>query len=182
MQRTDFMVYRIELLCEGADSNGYLGIVKRKPGLKAMKHAAKLRELPVYTHRLQTDTTDTLAFVVRLFVQNVIFGAVKLVSERFSHARNGISELVDNGIEKRYGRREALSALDCPPIAFNRMRGALAGGYQHAFTQDETQSYEIFTGLREFLMQIRYHADNLVAQDIKAEVPVRAREDLARQV
>ena len=33
MQRTDFMVYRIELLCEGADSNGYLGIVKCKPGL-----------------------------------------------------------------------------------------------------------------------------------------------------
>jgi anthranilate/para-aminobenzoate synthase component II len=62
------------------------------------------------------------------------------------------------------------------------MRGALAGGYQHAFTQDETQSYEIFTGLRAPLMQIRYHADNLVAQDIKAEVPVRAREDLARQV
>jgi hypothetical protein len=123
-----------------------------------------------------------LAFVVWLLVQNVIFGAVKFVSERFSHARNGISELVDNGIEKRYGRREALSALDCPPIAFNRMRGALAGGYQHAFSQDETQSYEIFTGLREFLMQIRYHADNLVAQDIKAEVPVRAREDLARQV
>jgi len=155
MQRTDFMVYRIELLCQGADSAGDLGIVSRKSGLKAMKHAAKLRELPVYTHRLQTDTTDTLAFVVRLFVQNVVFGTVKLVSEGFSHACDGISKLVDNGIEKRYGGRETFSAFDCAPIAFDRMCRALAGGYQHAFSHDKTQTHKIFTWLREFLMQVR---------------------------
>ena len=33
----------------------------------------------------------------------------------------------------------------------------LAGGYQHAFSHDETQPHEIFTGLCEFLMQIRHH-------------------------
>ena len=137
-----------------------------------MKHAAKLRELPVYTHRLQTDTTDTLAFVVRLFVQNVVFGAVKLVSEGFSHACDGISKLVDNGIEKRYGGRETFSAFDCAPIAFDRMCRALAGGYQHAFSHDETQPHEVFTGLCEFLMQIRHHADNLVTEDIETQVPV----------
>ena len=52
MQRANLMVYRIELLCQGADSTGYLRIVNRKPRLKAMKHAAKLGELPVYAHRL----------------------------------------------------------------------------------------------------------------------------------
>ena len=101
-------------MCQGADSTGYLRIVNRKPWLKAMKHAAKLGELPVHAHRLQADAPDALAFVVRLLVQNVILGVVKFVSERFSHARNGIGELVDNGIEKRYGGREAFSAFDCP--------------------------------------------------------------------
>jgi hypothetical protein len=99
-----------------------------------------------------------------------------------SHARNGISELVDNGIEKRYGGREAFSAFDCPPVAFDRMRRALAGGYQHAFSHDETQPHEVFTGLCEFLMQIRHHADNLVTEDIETQVPVRACKDFSRQI
>jgi hypothetical protein len=123
-----------------------------------------------------------LAFVVRLLVQNVIFGAIKFVSKRFSHARNSISELVDNGIEKRYCGRKALSAFDRPPIAFDRMCWTLAGGYQHAFSHDETQPHEVFTGLCEFLMQIRHHADNLVAQDIETQVPVRARKDFACEI
>jgi hypothetical protein len=120
-----------------------------------------------------------MAFVVRLLVQNVIFGAIKFVSKRFSHARNSISELVDNSIEKRYCGRKALSAFDRPPIAFDRMCWTLAGGYQHAFSHDETQPHGVFTGLCEFLMQIRHHADHLVAQDIEAQVPVRARKGFA---
>ena len=123
-----------------------------------------------------------MAFVVRLLVQNVIFGAIKFVSKRFSHVRNSISELIDNGIEKRYCGRKALSAFDRPPIAFDRMCWTLAGGYQHAFSHDETQPHEVFTGLCEFLMQIRHHADNLVAQDIEAQVPVRARKDFACEI
>src|SRR5262249_14396464 len=55
----------IELLCQGADGTGYLRIMNCKPRLKAMKHAAKLGELPVYAHRLQADAPDALAFVVR---------------------------------------------------------------------------------------------------------------------
>src|SRR5262249_5124487 len=132
VQRSNLMVYRVELLCEDADSTGYLRIVNRQPWFEAMKHAAKLSELPVYAHRLQANASDTLAFVVRLLVQDVIFGAVKFISERFSHARNGISKLVDNGIEKRYGGREAFSAFDGPSVAFDRMRRTLASGYQHA--------------------------------------------------
>jgi len=182
MQRTDFVVYRIELLCQGADSTGYLGIVNRKPGLKAMKHAAKLRELSVYANRLQPDATDTLALVVWFLMQHVIFGAIKFVSERFGHARNGVSELVDDGIEKRHSGRKALSTFNCPPIAFDRMRRALSCGYQHALSHDETQSHEIFAELREFLMQIRYDADNLVSQNIEAQVSVRTRKDLPRQI
>src|SRR5262249_7466006 len=138
MQRANLMVYRIELLRQGAYSAGYLRIVNRKPRLEAMKHAAKLGELPVYAHRLQAHAPDALAFVVRLLLQNVILGAVKFVSERFSHARNGISELVDNGIEKRYGGREAFSAFYFPPIGFDRMRPGLAGAVSQSVQHDRT--------------------------------------------
>jgi IMP dehydrogenase len=63
MQRANLMVYRIKLLCQGADSTGYLRVVSRKSRLEAMKHAAELCELSVYTNRQQTNAADALALM-----------------------------------------------------------------------------------------------------------------------
>lgn len=88
------MIDGVELLRKAADGAGGLRIVGSEARFKAVKHTPEL--LPVDAHRLQAHAADSLAFVIRLLVQDVIFGAVEFVSERFRYTRNGVGKLVDH--------------------------------------------------------------------------------------
>jgi hypothetical protein len=90
------MIDGVELLRKAADGAGGLRIVGSEARFKAVKHTPELRQLAVDAHRLQAHAADSLAFVIRLLVQDVIFGAVEFVSERFRHTRNGVGKLVDH--------------------------------------------------------------------------------------
>ena len=144
--------------------------------------ALELRQLPMHAHRLQAHAADAMLFVGRLLVHDVVLDAVEFVAEPFGHAADGVGELVDDGVEKRHRGRKALAAFDGAPVGLDRMHRLLARGDQHALGHDEAQPHQVVARLRQFLMQIGHHADDLVAENVEPQMLVGAGEHLARRV
>ena len=135
----------------------------------------------MHAHRLQAHAADALALVGRLLVHDVILGAVEFVAEPLGHAADGVGELVDDGVEERHRGREALAALDgaagaSRPNAPACCRAVIS--MRSVITKRSRTRSSL--GLREVLVQVGHHADDLVAEDVEPHVLVGAGEHLAR--
>ena len=60
------------------------------------------------------------------------------------------------------------------------MRRPLPSGNEHAFGHYEAQAHDILAQLRKFLMQIRHHPHDFLAENIKPQVPIWSGQHFSR--
>ena len=110
-----------------------------------------------------------------------VLDVVELVAEPLGHVADGVGELVDDRVEQRHRGREALAGFDGAAVDLDRMHRRAARADQQALAHHETQAHDGVGGLRDFLLQVGHHADDLVAEHVEAQVLVGPEQRFARE-
>ena len=147
-----------------------------------MKQRPDLRQLPPRPDRLQAHAAEPQPLIVDLVVQHMILDDVELVAEARRIASDHIGELVDDRIEQRHRGGKLSAAIDRTPCQLDRAQ-RLAPGGDHQLRRDrKVHPQEIVALLHELLMQVGQNADDLLVEDIEADMLVGIEQGLARDI
>ena len=77
---------------------------------------------------------------------------------------------------------KALAGFDGAAVDLDRMHRRAARADQQPLAHHEAQAHDGVGGLRDFLLQVGHHADDLVAEHVEAQVFVRPEQRFAREL
>ena len=114
-------------------------------------------------------------------MHDVVLDAVELAAEPLGHVPDGVGELVDDGVEQRHRARKTLAGFNRASVDLHRMRRHAPRADQHPLGHHKAQAHEGVGGLRDVLVQVGHHADDLVAEDVEPQMLVRPEQNFARE-
>jgi hypothetical protein len=133
----------------------------------------------MHAHRLRANAADARAVIGGLVMHQIVLDDVEFGAEALGHVAGGVGELVDDGVEERHRGGKALAGFDGAATVVHRVRRRAAGADQKPLGHHEAHAHQRFAGLRHFLLQVRHHADDFLADDVEPHVLVGADQRVA---